>query len=92
MKDYHLSLYLYGFAYFLEVLLQKNFDAAYLVSITEKINTVAFQDRELYSAAYTQIEKRMKSSQQAHVLTGLSFANKAAGEAIAKIPVINKSH
>jgi hypothetical protein len=90
-KDYQLSLYLYGFAYFLEVLLQENFDSAYLDSITEKINNLSFQYLELYSAAYTRIEGRTKSSLQARILTGLSFANKAAGEAIAKIPVISKS-
>jgi hypothetical protein len=91
LKDYQLSLYLYGFAYFLEVLLQENFDAAYLDSIAEKINTLAFQYRELYSAAYTQIEGYTKSSLQARALRGLSIANKAAGNAIAKIPVISKS-
>ena len=90
-KDYQLSLYLYGFAYFLEVLLQENFDAAYLDSIAEKINTLAFQYRELYSAAYTQIEGRTKSSLQARMLTGLSFVNKAFRETTAKIPVIRKS-
>lgn len=90
-KDYQLSLYLYGFAFFLEVLLQENYDAAYLDSIAEKINTLAIQYSELYSEAYEQIEKRTKTSLQARVLTGLSVANKAAGETIAKIPVISKS-
>lgn len=90
-KDYQLSLYLYGFAYFLEVLLQENWESAYLDSITEKINTLAFQYYELYSTAYSQIEGRTKSSLQAHMFTGLSIANRAAGDVIAKIPVISKS-
>lgn len=89
--EYQLALYLYGFAYFLEVLLQENFDAAYLGAITSKLGTLAFQYRELYSTAYTQIEHRTKFSLQSRVLSGLSIANKTAGEAIAKIPVISKS-
>ena len=35
-KEYQLALYLYGFGYFLEVLLQENFDAAYSNPFPEK--------------------------------------------------------
>jgi len=91
LKDYQLSLYLYGFAYFLEILLQENFNTTYLDSITEKIKTIAFQYHELYSTVNTQIEKRTETSLQARVVTGLSFANKAAGEAISRIPIISES-
>lgn len=90
-KDYQLSLYLYGFAYFLEVLLQENYDAAYLSAISEKIDSLSLQYRELYSTAYSMLEERTKSSLQAKMLNGLSAANKFAGETIAKIPVISKS-
>ena len=91
LKDYQLSLYLYGFAYFLEVLLQENYDAAYLSAISEKIDSLSLQYRELYSTAYSMLEERTKSSLQAKMLIGLSAANKFAGETIAKIPVISKS-
>ena len=91
LKDYQLSLYLYGFAYFLEVLLQENYDAAYLSVISEKIDSLSLQYRELYSTAYSMLEERTKSSLQAKMLSGLSAANKFAGETIAKIPVISKS-
>lgn len=91
LKDYQLSLYLYGFAYFLEVLLQENYDAAYLSAISEKIDSLSLQYRELYSTAYLMLEERTKSSLQAKMLSGLSAANKFAGETIAKIPVISKS-
>lgn len=83
--------YLYGFAYFLEVLLQENFDAAYLVAITAKIEDFSFQYRELYTEVYLQVEEYSKTSLQSRLFSGLSIANKAAGEAIAKIPVISKS-
>lgn len=89
-KEYQLALYLYGFGYFLEVLLQKNFDVAYLDSISQKIEDYAFQYRELYTEVFSQIEGYSKTSLQSRFLGGLSVVNKAAGEAIAKIPVISK--
>ena len=90
-KDYQLAMYLYGFGYFLEILLQENFDAAYLEAISKKMEDMSFQYRELYSMAYEQIEGYTKSSLQAKFVGGLSAMNRAAGEAIAKIPVISKS-
>ena len=90
-KGYQLALYLYGFGYFLEVLLQENFDAAYLESVSRKVEDMSFQYRELYSLAYEQIEGYTKSSLQSKLVGGLSAMNKVAGETIAKIPVISKS-
>ncbi|MGM9670099.1 MAG: hypothetical protein ACI3XD_00790 [Oscillospiraceae bacterium] len=90
-KNYQLALYLYGFAYFLEVLLQGNFDAPYLNLITTKLDALAFQYHELYSVSYTQIENRLRSSLQGRMFSGLSIANKTAGEVIGKIPVVRKS-
>lgn len=90
-KEYQLALYLYGFGYFLEILLQENFDAAYLEAVSKKVEDLSFQYRELYSLAYDQIEGYTKSSLQSKFFGGLSAMNKVAGEAIAKIPVISKS-
>ena len=90
-KEYQLALYTYGFAYFLEVVLQENYEKAYLSAIAKRIDEMAFQYREFYSLAYSQIENLSKSSLQAHLFGGLSAINKGAGTAIAKIPGINKS-
>lgn len=89
-KEYQLALYIYGFAYFLEVVLQENYEKAYLSAIAKRIDEMAFQYREFYSLAYSQIENLSKSSLQAHLFGGLSAINKGAGTAIAKIPGINK--
>ena len=89
--DYQLALYLYGFAYFLEALLQENFDRDYLDAIASKIDRLSLQYRELYSMAYTQLESQAQNTLQSKVLGGLSAVNKAAGRTIAKIPVISKS-
>lgn len=90
-KEYQLALYTYGFAYFLEVVLQENYEKAYLSAIAKRIDEMAFQYREFYSLAYSQIENMSKSSLQAHLFGGLSAINKGAGTAIAKIPGIHKS-
>ncbi len=90
-KEYQLALYLYGFGYFLEVLLQENYDAAYLESVSKKVEDMSFQYRELYSLVYEQIEGYAKSSLQSKLVGSMSVMNRVAGEAIAKIPVINKS-
>lgn len=90
-KEYQLALYIYGFAYFLEVVLQENYEKAYLSAIAKRIDEMAFQYREFYSLAYSQIENLSKSSLQAQLFGGLSAINKGAGTAIAKIPGINKS-
>ena len=90
-KDYQLALYLYGFSYFLEVLLQENYEAAYLNAISKKIEDLSFQYRELYSIAYGQIERYTQSSLQSKFVGGLSAMNRLAGETIAKIPIIGKT-
>lgn len=90
-KDYQLSLYSYAFAYFLEVLLQENFEKKYLDGIAEKMDQLSLEYKELYSETYTQMEKQRQTSIQSKMLGGLSAMNKVAGKAISKIPVISKS-
>lgn len=90
-REYQLALYLYGFGFFLEIFLQENFDAAYLASVSEKVEEAAFGYRELYSMAYEQIEGYTKTSLQTRLVGGLSAVNGIAGETIAKIPVISRS-
>ena len=90
-QDYQLALYLYGFAYFLEVLLQENFESAYLTDISEKLDRMTVAYKELYSVAYTQLKNRSKSSVQSRLIGGSAAASKAAGQMIAKIPIVSKS-
>lgn len=90
-KEYSFALYLYSFAYFEEVLLQENYDAAYLEAITKQIDEKAFQYRKLYTTAFTQIESYSRNSLQTKGLDGLSTMTKVAGEALAKIPLLRKT-
>ena len=91
MQDYRLALYIYGFAYLVEVLLQENFDAQYLASIASSINDKALEYRELYTKVYTKAEERAKSTLQSKALGALSAVSRAAGKTVEKIPVISKS-
>lgn len=90
-QSYQLALYLYGYAYFLEILLQESFDSEYLNAAAAKLEQMSLVYRELYTEAYEHIEKRAKSSPEAYMLRGVSSASKVLGETIAKLPVISRS-
>jgi hypothetical protein len=90
-KEYQLALYTYGFAYFLEVMLQGNYDAEYLENISGKIDELSFQYRELYTRTYSQLEEYAESSVQSQVLRGVAALNEGAGKVIEKVPLISKS-
>ena len=90
-QSYQLALYLYGYAYFLEILLQESFDSEYLNAAAAKLEQMSLAYRELYTEAYEHIEKRAKSSPEAYMLRGVSSASKVLGETIAKLPVISRS-
>ncbi len=90
-KEYQLSMYIFGFSYFLELLLQENFNSDYLEAISKKLDNLSFQYRELYSLVYEQIEKYTSSSLQTKFIGNLSTINRVAGATISKIPIINKA-
>ena len=88
-KDYELSMYIFAFSSFMEVMLLENFDSGYLSSITKKVELYAGQYRDLYQKCYELIESDSKTSVQAYVLKGVAGLNKALGKGIAKIPKIS---
>ncbi len=90
-KEYQMSLYLYSFSSFIEVMLLENFDKKYLDSVASKIDDYDFKYRELYTDSYSKIEKELKTSVETYLLDGFGNANKLLGNAIAKVPVISKS-
>ena len=90
-KEYQLSLYLFSFSSFLEVMLLENFSEAYLDNVAQKISDYSYQYRGLYTQGYSQIEAFSKTSRTAYVLSGLSKFNRLVGGAVSKIPVINQT-
>jgi hypothetical protein len=87
LKEYRLSVYLYGFSSFLEVLLLENFDENYLHNVAEGIGSRAVEYRELYTTAYDLIEKDADSSIRAGLLDGMSGAMGGLGKAIEETPL-----
>lgn len=89
--DYQLTLYLYSYATFLEIMLLGNFAEGYLNGAESRIFEYSLQYRTLYTECYNLMEEYSNSSIQAGVLSGLAVASKFVGETIAKVPVISNS-
>lgn len=87
LEEYRLSVYLYSFASFLEVMLLENFDPDYLSATAGKIEERALAYRMLYTKAYDALESQADSSVRAMALGGLSGAMGFLGKAIEKTPV-----
>lgn len=92
LKEYQLSLYLYSFSSFLEVMLLENFDKNYITSIKNKIDEYVLKYRELYTQCYNEIESYTKKSVQSILTQGIAGVTKGAGEVVSKIPLINKGN
>lgn len=89
-KNYRLSLYLYGFSSFLEIMLQENFNQEYLMSITHKIQDYGFKYRELYSSCYTRLEESKENSAKAMLPKGAAKAAKKLGDTATKSQTLEK--
>lgn len=87
LEEYRLSVYLYSFASFLEVMLLENFDSDYLAATAGKIEGRSLAYRMLYTKAYDALESQADSSMRAVALGGLSGAMGFLGKAIEKTPV-----
>jgi hypothetical protein len=90
-KYYKLALYQYSFASFLEILLLENFEHNYLEKIAKTINDQSIEYKEFYTECYDKIEHNVQTSVESVFLSRLSKVSEAAGEAVAKVPVISKS-
>lgn len=91
LKDYQLSLYLYSFSSFLEVMLLENFSSIYLDGIVQKIEGYSHNYRKTYTKCYDLLEKYAETSIQSNMLKGLASFNKLTGKTISNVPLINKS-
>ena len=85
-KYYQLSLYLYAYSSFLDIMLLRNFDEKYLESVSDKIKNYSLEYEEFFNKSLEDIEAYTNSSIQARALQGIAIAGKFAGKQIAKIP------
>ncbi len=89
--NYQLSVYLYGFASFFEVMLLRNFSSDYLHSVSSSIENHSHQYRELYTECYDRLEADMQTAVQSQLLGGLASVSDAVGKTVEKMPIISKS-
>lgn len=87
LAEYRLAIYTHALASFLEPLLSKNNDIAYLHTISERISAHGLAYRELYTACYDAIEQGARGSLDSAVLGGISEAGKALGGLLSKTPL-----
>ena len=87
LEEYRLSVYLYSFSSFLEIMLLENYDPRYLSSTADKIEDYSLSYRDLYTKAYDLIELDADSSVRAIAIDGLSGAARFLGKALEKTPI-----
>lgn len=87
-QEYRLACYLYAFASFLDVLLQKSFESAALDSVKRKMEEISDRYRKLYSDCRTRLEKYQKTSLETQLIGGIGSLAKTVGKAIGSVPVL----
>lgn len=75
---------------FLEIILSDNYNTDYLNNISEKIKEYTYQYRIDYTEVYNQLIDHAKGSTQKKVLKSMGDFGKIAGNAVAKVPMVNK--
>lgn len=88
--EYQLACHLFAFSTFLDVLLQKNFEAELIESVTHKMIDMVKRYEALYADCHDQIAKYQHSALEAKLLDGIGAATRGLGKAIGAIPVIRE--
>ena len=90
-EDYQLAMYTFAMASYVETMLLKNFEKEYMFNIASKIEEYSIKYREMYTDCYNTLAKLSDKSVDIIVISGLGKVSKAAGEAVASMPLISKS-
>ena len=89
-KCYQLSVYLYAYASFVEVVLGDNYNREYLHQIKGRIEDYSYRYKMDYTKCYDILKEYMRSSIETIALKGLGDVSRNTGNAIAKIPILSK--
>lgn len=89
-KYYRISVYLYSYASFLEVMLGDNYKKEYLSHISDVLKEYSYQYKIDYTECYNQLDCYSGGSIQNKILDGVGAMGKTVGGVIAKTPVISK--
>ena len=90
LKEYQIALYTYAFSSFTEIMLIENFKEEYIKSVIEKIESYSNRYLKLYTDCYSMVEEYSRKSVGSGMRKGAAVMGKAAGNLIAKVPVVNK--
>ena len=90
-NNYQLALYVYAFAYFIEVILFENYDKGYLDSVSNSIEKHCTDYENLYKNFREMIESYSKSSVQSYTVKALSNISKGTSKVVSKISLFNKT-
>lgn len=90
-NEYHSAIYIVAFTSLLELLLFKNLEPQFISKVRESLIEDSYNYRQLYTNAYTIIEKRTRTSLESQMTEGFASANKLAGKALSKVPLLSKS-
>lgn len=87
---YRMSVYLYGFASFLEVTLLGNFRSDYLQNVREKVEAHELQYRAFYTDCYDRVAAIASDSAESKAILRFAGAQKAVGSFLGKIPGVRR--
>ena len=89
IRYYRLSLYIYSFSTFMEILLLGNYKNDYLLSKKEELDELDNEYSEVFNNALEYVKKNANKSLEGNVLSGLGSAGKAIGNLAEKVKIKN---
>lgn len=88
-RYYRLSLYIYSFSTFMEILLLGNYKNDYLLNKKEELDELDNEYSEVFNNALEYVKKNANKSLEGNVLSGLGSAGKAIGNLAEKVKIKN---
>ena len=88
LGDYQISVYLYAYSSYVDVLMLENFNEDYLERIIDKIERLTMEYRELFSVTSAKLEKFSKDSVLSNVIRGTGKVSKFLGESAKSVPAL----
>ncbi len=87
-RYYRMSLYIYSFASYVEVMLLGNFQSEYVLQVKSQVEEYCNTYKKFHSDCYAILEKSTAGSIDKHILKGVGVAAEAVGNFIGSIPKI----
>ena len=87
-RYYRMSLYIYSFASYIEVMLLGNFQSDYVLQVKEQVEEYSLAYKKIHSDCYKLLEKATSGSVEKHILKGIGAATEAVGNFIGSVPKI----